>query len=565
MDLIPDTKKHQQAESPAASQADQPPAGGLGSGSDTPVAASSAETAAVSPPSPVRPREPENDIAAALREADGDNLDAAVEDAMKGVSASEIADSTRAAEVVTDEVSVGAIVSGRIANIGTEDILVDFGAKSLGAMPLTDFRRGESYNLGDTIEVCVVGTDPRGGLLKVSMREARRVKLMSGMRVGLVVEGKVTGMNKGGLDMDVEGVRAFIPASQVDLHFMKDISDLIGQMIRAEVTKFEVDTGDLVVSRRKCLLHEQAERKQKLFAELEVGQIRRGKVRSLTDYGAFVDIGGIDGLLHISDMSWGRTGKPEDLLKVGDELDVKVLKLNSEKRKISLGLKQITTNPWETAETRYVPGATIKGRVVRLASFGAFVELEPGLDALLPISEMSWTRRVRHPSEVVKEGDIVDVGVVSVDTKAQRIALSLKQLRDDPWSNVESKYLVNGTVKGKVVRTTDFGAFVELEEGVDGLIHISELANERVRSVTDKVKPGQEVEVRVLGVDSDARRISLSMRSRPAELSAEEAAAGTSSREAPAKKRPSKPRRGGLTFGWDSQGLGQINLSQLGD
>ena len=509
------------------------------------------------------PPKPKPDVAQMLTSVADENIDAEVEAAMTGITEADMTAAT-GDQVPNDAIEPGSLVSGRVANIGSDDILVDFGAKTLGAMPLAELRKEEQLRLGDRIQVCVMGEDRRTGLLKVSMKEARRQVLLRDMKVGLIVEGKVSGMNKGGLDLDIDGVRAFIPASQVDLHFMKDISDLIGQTIRAEVVQFDKDSGDMVVSRRKAQMKEQAARKDQVFAELEVGQVRRGTVRSVTDYGAFVDIGGVDGLLHVSDMSWGRVAKPEDLVKVGDELEVKILKLQADQKKVSLGLKQITTNPWETAGDKFTVGTNRTGRVVRLASFGAFVELEPGVDGLLPVSEMSWTRRIRHPSEVVKEGDVVEVALLSVDIKKKRISLSLKQLREDPWTAASAKYAAGSMIQGKVVRTTDFGAFVELEDGIDGLIHISELADERTKAVTDRVKPGQAVEVRVLGVDSEAKRISLSMRKPPAEPSPEELAAAAAQRAAAEKKRKSRPQRGGITFGWDSDGLGQLDPSKFG-
>jgi small subunit ribosomal protein S1 len=255
-------------------------------------------------------------------------------------------------------------------------------------------------------------------------------------------------------------------------------------------------------------------------------------------------------------------GKAEDVVKVGDEIDVKILKVNKEHKRVSLSLKQTTTNPWESAAEKYGEGTRLTGRVVRLANFGAFVELEPGVDGLLPVSEMSWTRRVRHPSEIVKEGDVVEVSVLGFDEDKKRISLSLKALREDPWEQAAQKYAAGSTATGKVVRVVDFGAFVQLEDGVDGLVHISELADERVRSAADKVKPGDEVEVRVLGVNLEARKISLSMRRPPAEPTPEEVAKIQAERAAAAKKRASRPKRGGITFGWD-EGLGALDPSKF--
>lgn len=524
------------------------------------------------PPAPMPRREPtqrRDGVAAALDDARSVQLDDAVVAEMMGMSDSELAAAQTPTPVqsAADANAPGALVTGRIANIGSEDVLIDFGGKSLGVMSRAEFGKEEKYEVGATIEVLILEGSATSGLISVSRKKAKQAAIMRDIQPGLLVEGLITGMNKGGLDMDIEGLRGFIPASQVDLHFMKDISDLIGQRVKAEVTKFDRLDGNIVLSRRKVLMREEAEAKERAFTEMSVGQLCRGTVRSVTEYGAFVNIGGVDGLLHISDMSWGRVNKPEDVVKVGDEVEVKVIKLDPVKKKISLSLKGATANPWTHVADKYQINEKVTGRVVRLQPFGAFVELEPGVDGLLPISELSWTRRVRHPSEIVKEGDVVQVAILGVDTEKQRISLGLKQLSQDPWSVAEEKYPSGAMIKGKVVRTTEFGAFVELEEGIDGLIHISELADERVRAVTDKVKPGQEVEVRVLGVDRENQRIKLSMKTPPrmptpeelAEFAAKRAAAAA---EAKKRAEKSEKRRGGITLGW-SDGLDSLDPSKF--
>ncbi|HUN79910.1 MAG TPA: S1 RNA-binding domain-containing protein [Phycisphaerae bacterium] len=467
----------------------------------------------------------------------------------------------------TDGEGAGAIRKGRIANVGSQDVLIDFGGKSLGAMPLAEFAKGESYQVGDEIEVMIVDGEPRNGLLDVSRRKARQAQLMSTIQAGMVMEGVVTGMNKGGLEVDIQGLRGFIPASQVDLRFMKDISSLLGQTIKAEVTKYDADAGDIVLSRRNLQLKESAERKEHMLQELEVGQIRKGKVRSLSEFGAFVDIGGVDALLHISDMSWGRVNKPDDVVKVGDEIECKITKINKEKKKVSLSLRATLPDPWSGVQEKYPVGTKLSGRVVRMQDFGAFVEIEAGVDGLLPVSELSWTRRVRHPSEIVKEGDVIEVSVIGVDAEKKRISLSLKQIKPDPWSEAASKYSVGSMIKAKVARTADFGAFVALEDGIDGLIHISELANERVKSVTDKVKPGDEVDARVLGVDTVNKKISLSLKPPPRQPTPEELAEMEKKRAADEKERERKrakqaSRRGGITISWD-QGLGSLDPTKF--
>lgn len=486
---------------------------------------------------------------------------------MEGVSENDMSGAAGPAPQPTDSEGEGAIRLGRIANIGSQDVLIDFGGKSLGAMPLTDFDKGESYNVGDSIEVMIVDPEPHHGLLVVSRRKARQARLLSGLQIGQVLEGIVTGMNKGGLEVDIHGLRGFIPASQVDLHFLKDISTLLGQTVKVEVMKFEADEANIVLSRRNAQIKEAAQRKEQLLAELEVGQTRRGRVRSLSEFGAFVDIGGVDALLHVSDMSWGRVSKPDDVVKVGDEIECKIIKVNREQKKISLSLKQTLPDPWSSVDMRYSVGMKLSGRVVRLQDFGAFVEVEPGIDGLVPVSELSWTRRIRHPQELVKEGDVIEVVVIALDKEKKRISLSLRQVQPDPWSLAVGKYAEGTMLKAKVVRTADFGAFVALEEGLDGLIHISELSTERVKAVTDKVKPGDEVEVRVLGVDPVAKKISLSMKPPPRQLTPEEREEMARKRAAEEKERErrrakSASRRGGLTISWD-QGLGSLDPSQF--
>jgi small subunit ribosomal protein S1 len=343
-------------------------------------------------------------------------------------------------------------------------------------------------------------------------------------------------------------MRGFMPAGQVDLYFQKDISTFIGQKMKAEVTQFDPRAKNLVLSRRNILEREKEEARTKLMEELAEGQTRRGTVRNVMDFGAFVDLGGADGLLHVSEMSWKRGQKPSDFVKNGDIVDVKIIKLDKATGKMSLSLKQAMADPWAGAETRYAVGTTLTGRVTKVEPFGAFVEAEEGLEGLLPVSEMSW-QRIRHPSDVVKVGDTIKLVVISVDPTARRMSFSLKQAGPDPWSSVKDRYAQDMVVGGKVTRVVDFGAFVELEPGLEGLIHISELANTRVRAAGDVVKPGQEVKVRVLEVDKDARRVSLSLK-RAVESAAPVAATGTATAApaAPAKKKKRPELRGGLDF-----------------
>jgi small subunit ribosomal protein S1 len=517
-------------------------------------------------PARVQPPPSPGDLAASINTEPDAALERAVEQALLGVTESDMTGEF-SPPPPTDEPTSDAIIKGRIANIGSQDVLIDFGGKSLGAMALAEFGSDEKYSVGDAIEVMLVGEDARSGLLSVSRKKARQTALLRTIKPGMIVEGSVTGMNKGGLEVNVQGLRAFIPASQVDLHFVKDISDLIGKTIKAEVTKFDAADENIVLSRRKYQMQEAALVKDKVFAELELGQVRKGVVRGLTDYGAFVDLGGIDALLHVTDMSWGRVNKAEDVLKVGQEIEAKIIKINRQQKKISLSLKQTLADPWTTVAERYSVGTKITGRVARLATFGAFVELEPGIDGLLPVSEMSWTKRLRSPGEVVKEGDMIEVSVLTVEADKRRISLSLKAATADPWSVAAEQFVAGAMVKGKVVRTTDFGAFVKLTDDIDGLIHISELSELRIKAVTDKVKPGQEVEARVLSVDPTNHKVSLSLRPPPKELSPEEKEKIARERAAIEKaseqrKAKSASRRGGITISWD-QGLGSLDPSKF--
>jgi small subunit ribosomal protein S1 len=331
----------------------------------------------------------------------------------------------------------------------------------------------------------------------------------------------------------------------VDIYFQKDLTTLIGQKFPVEVTQFERDARNLIVSRRNILEREKEENKKKMLLELAEGQIRRGTIRSIMDFGAFVDLGGIDGLLHVSEMSFRRGQKASDLAKIGDVVDVKIIKLDKETGKMSLSLKQARgVDPWAEASTKYAVGTTVTGRVSNVESFGAFIEVEEGVEGLLPISEMSFTR-INHPSDVVKVGDTVKLVVIKLDELARKMSFSLKQVGPNPWTTALERYHVGEVVDAKVTRATDFGAFVELEPGLEGLVHVSELSNQRVRTPADVVKPGQEVRVRILSVDAEARRIGLSMSQAAA---AKATAAAPAVEAAPAKKKKRPELRGGLDF-----------------
>jgi small subunit ribosomal protein S1 len=482
-------------------------------------------------------------------------LDREVDAALSGLSMDELYDFNKptpggAGGVANTPATPGhkGVRRGRITRIDTESVFVDFGGKSQGIAPMLQFEKEPT--VGEEMDFNVDRYDEREGILMLSVKGSTATNVSwDNLEVGNIVEGTVTGMNKGGLELEVKGMRGFMPAGQVDLYFQKDISVFIGQKMQAEVTQFDAHAKNLVLSRRNILEREKEEARQKLLAELEEGQTRQGTVRNVTDFGAFVDLGGADGLLHISEMSYKRGQKPSDFVKVGDIVDVKIIKFDKATGKMSLSLKQARPDPWVGVETKYATGSTVTGRVTKIEPFGAFIEVEEGIEGLLPVSEMSW-QRIRHPSDVVKVGDTIKLVVLSLDPTQKRMSFSLKQAGPDPWSTVKERYALETVVTGKVTRVVDFGAFVELEPGLEGLVHISELDNRRVRAASDVVKPGQEVKARIMEIDKDSRRISLSVRravepEKPATPAPEAAAAA-----APVKKKKRPELRGGLDWNW---------------
>lgn len=437
------------------------------------------------------------------------------------------------------------VTAGRVVRVTSSEIIVEVEGGKQGSVSIEEFLGQPLPRPGDDVGVSVVSDQTEtGGPLVLSKRQADEASFWDAVKPGDILEGVVTGMNKGGLDIDIGGARAFLPASQVDVRRIKDISVLIGEHVRCVVTQVDPTTRDLIVSRRKVIDKEKREKRAEAVSALQEGELRKGTVSNIADFGAFVDVGGVEGLLHITDMTWGRIKHPSELVQQGQELEVLVLKVDRNSGKVSLGLKQAKPDPWTDVETKYPAGARVKGRVLRFADFGAFVELEPGVEALLPIGEISWTRRINHPSEVINLGDELELAVLKTDAVKRRISLGLKQTEENPWDAVERLHPASTTAKGKVVKIMEFGAFVELLPGVEGLIHISELSDRRVRTVGDVVKEGQEVEVRVLRIDRKAQRISLSMRPAPQEEEARP--------EEKAKPKKKRPLRGGLSshFEW---------------
>ncbi len=448
------------------------------------------------------------------------------------------------------EYESGKELIGTVVNISDEDIFIEFGPKSQGVLPRGQFGKKEPLEPGRRIDVVVERYDNETGLLILNRKGAIQRATWNNLVKGAVIEGRATGVVKGGLELDIQGIRAFMPLSQISIIPMKDISVLLNQKIRCVVMEVNARKKNLLVSRRKILEIEAKEARENALRELEVGQTRKGIVRSLTEYGAFVDLGGIDGLLHVSDMSWSRITKPSDVVEVGQEIEVNVLKIDSDRDRISLSLKDTLPDPWSGVEERFPSGSSVKARIIRLANFGAFAEVESGVEGLIPISEMSWSR-ISTASEVVREGDMVDAVVIRVEPKLRRMALSIKQVQQDPWDQVFDSFPVKSLVKGKVTKLTDFGAFVEIVSGVEGLVHISELSQQHVKSCSEVVKEGEEIETRVIGVDKENRRISLSVKA--VEVSESLDAPPETAEVGPPKptKKRKKPLRGGLSSHYD--------------
>ncbi len=420
-------------------------------------------------------------------------------------------------EGATSEFEEGEVVRGRVVQVTATEVLVDVGYKSEGAIPIEEFHRhGKLPKVGDDIEVYLEAKEDSEGLIVLSKDKADKIKVWDAITQahdkGLPVEGRIVEVVKGGLAVDV-GVKAFLPGSQVDLRPVKNLAAMVGQPIRAKVIKLNRRRGNVVLSRRAVLEEEREEKKKHTLEVLSEGMVLTGTVKNITDYGAFIDLGGIDGLLHVTDMSWGRVGHPSEIFQVGDQIEVVVLHFDRETGRVSLGYKQKSSDPWERVEQTFAPGTKTRGKVVSLTNYGAFVELEPGVEGLVHVSEMSWTRRVRHPSKLVNVGDEVDVIVLDVNRAGKRISLGMKQVEPDPWATIEERYHPGTRVAGKVRNLTDFGAFIELEPGVDGLLHISDMAWTRtVGHPSEVLKKGQEIETQILNVDKENKRISLGLK-----------------------------------------------------
>jgi small subunit ribosomal protein S1 len=420
-----------------------------------------------------------------------------------------------------EEAKEGEILRGTVIAVGKDYAIVDIGYKSEGQVALEEFRGADGaidVKPGDHVDVLLESRENDAGMVVLSKEKADRFKVWDEISAACerdeLIEGTITQRVKGGLSVTIRGgVKAFLPGSQVDLRPVRNLDAFIGQGFKFKVIKFNKKRGNIVLSRRVLLEKERAALKESTLERLKEGQIVEGIVKNLTEYGAFIDLGGIDGLLHITDMSWGRVNHPSELFQVGDHVRVKVLKFNADTERVSLGLKQISEDPWSRAAEKFIPGTVVRGKVVSLKDYGAFIELEEGIEGLVHISEMSWTRRVKHPSKMVAVGDTVEAVVLDVDVKNNRISLGMKQLEPNPYEQLTEKYPPGTVVKGKVRNIADFGIFVEIEEGIDGLVHISDMSwTQRVKHPSELFQKGDEVEAVLLNIDtSDGEKPKISL------------------------------------------------------
>jgi small subunit ribosomal protein S1 len=411
---------------------------------------------------------------------------------------------------------LGTILRGRILGVIGNNVILDTGYKSEGTVPLSEFDSPEEAEIGTDIEVMLEAFEDDTGLIQISKRKADRIrgweKIVNKYQEGDVVTGKVVRKIKGGLLVDV-GIPIFLPASQIDVKPPGEIAEYIGTEVTCKILKIDEVQQNIIVSRRKLIEEERNKQKREFLDSVQVDQVVKGVVKNIADFGAFIDLGGIDGLLHITDMSWGRISHPSEMLAIGDEVDVKILDIDAVKDKVSLGLKQKSENPWTNVEERYPIGSKIKGQVVNIMSYGAFVKLETGIEGLVHISEMSWTRRINHPSEVVAIGDSVEAVVLNINKDKEEISLSIKQVEMNPWTNIEEKYPPGVTIKGRVRNLTNYGAFIEIDEGIDGLLHISDMSwSKKVAHPSEIIKKGDKIEVKILSVDKDKKRVSLGIK-----------------------------------------------------
>ncbi len=412
----------------------------------------------------------------------------------------------------------GEVLKGTVLKITSTDVIVDIGYKSEGVIPLSQFQSdsdGPGVSDGDVIDVFIEKTEDREGHVVLSKEKAEKVRVWEDVEQayndGAVIKGRVVERIKGGLSVDI-GVRAFLPGSQIDVRPVKNLDSLRGQEIECRVIKLNRKRGNIVLSRKIVLEDDLTRQKAETLETLRDDSVVTGIVKNLTDYGVFVDLGGLDGLLHVTDLSWGRVNHASELFGVGDEITVKVLKFDREKERVSLGYKQLTPDPWSLVSERYPLGSRVQGKVVNITDYGAFVELETGVEGLIHVSEMSWSKRVKHPSKVLQVGQDVEAAVLDLDGDSRRISLGLKQIEPDPWSTLGERYVAGSVISGRVRNLTDFGAFIEVEEGIDGLVHVSDISQRRIKHPSEVLKKGEEVDAVILNIDVDNHRLSLGIR-----------------------------------------------------
>ncbi len=415
------------------------------------------------------------------------------------------------------DISENQVITGRVIGMNDTEVLIDIGFKSEGIIDRSEFSESEPPKIGETLDVYLEHLEDRSGNTILSKSKADFMKRWNELRETYENDGLITGKIarriKGGMIVDLGVVQAFLPGSQIDVRPIQDFDEYLDRELEFKIVKFNEARKNVVVSRKVILEESLKEQREELFSKIKVGEVLEGRVKNITDFGVFIDLGGVDGLLHITDLSWGRVNHPSEIVALDETLTVKVIDYDEEKKRISLGLKQLTPHPWENLEDKYPIGETVTGKVVSMTNYGAFIEIEPGVEGLIHVSEMSWTRHVKNPSELYSMGDEIDAVVLSIDTEERKISLGVKQLLPDPWDKIEEKYMVGSICKGRVMNLTQFGAFVELEEGIDGLIHVSDLSwTKVVRHPKEILEKGQEIEVRVLEVSRESRRISLGLK-----------------------------------------------------
>ncbi|MBI4000072.1 MAG: 30S ribosomal protein S1 [Candidatus Omnitrophica bacterium] len=419
-------------------------------------------------------------------------------------------------EQTLKSIKEGEIVKGKVIAIHGREAVVDIGFKSEGLLQLDEFNDPSAIKVGSEIEVLFEATDEESGMAILSKRKAERQKcwddLVTNANEGSVVDGRIFKKVRGGFMVDI-GMEAFLPASLVDIKPVKNLDQYLGQAFQFVIVKINHKRKNIVVSRKDYLEREKEVNRSRMVKQLAVGQVVKGRVKNITDFGAFIDLGGIDGLLHITDLSWGRVSHPSEILNLGDEIEVMIIAIDKENEKVSLGLKQITKSPWEHVDQKYAPGSKVTGRVTNIVAYGAFIELEAGIEGLIHISELSWTKRISHPSEILSVGSEVEAVILNVDKESRKISLGLKQMSASPWDTLSERYRIGDAIEGKVRNVTDYGIFVELEPGIDGLIHVSDISwLKKVSHPSEIVKKGDSVKAKVLSLDPQSRKISLGIK-----------------------------------------------------